>query len=67
MEPEARLSYEVDLGPPRWRRSSGETGFPRKRACCSGSAWGLLGWLWGREAGISFEVGLGFAETAAGP
>ena len=45
---EARLSYEVDLGPPRWRRSSGETGFPRKRACCSGSAWSLLGWLWGR-------------------
>lgn len=73
MEPEARLSYEVDLGPPRWRRSSGETDFPRKRACFSGSAWGLLGswgllgWLWGREAGISFEVGLGFAETAAEP
>lgn len=67
MEPEARLSYEVDLGPPGWQRSSGEIGFPRKRAYCSGPARARRGGLWGAWSGTPFEVGLGLAEAAVEP
>ena len=40
-----------------WRRSSGETGFPRKRAYCSGSVWVLPRRLWSRGEVASFEDG----------
>lgn len=45
------------LVPHGWQRSSGETGFPRKRTYCSGPVWVLPRRLWSRGEVASFEDG----------